>query len=160
MAESSDPPPLILVHRPPSLSFVEELLSRNFRILNTHSSSDPLPISLSRPASSIRAFVNVGRLPVNVELLSNLPSLQILVCTSVGLDHIDLAECKRRGVVVTNAGNAFSEDVADSAVGLLISVLRRIPAADRFVRSGNWAEFGDFPLGIKVCWKSNSQFRM
>jgi hydroxypyruvate reductase 2 len=39
---------------------------------------------------------------------------------------------------------------------LLISVLRRIPAADRYVRSGNWAKFGDFQLGSKVCSKSQT----
>ncbi|VVA91108.1 unnamed protein product [Arabis nemorensis] len=153
MSESSVPPPLILVHRPSSLTYMADLLNRNFRVLTIPSSSDPLPIFLSRHASSIRAFVNIGRLPVTGELLSYLPSLEILVCTSVGLDHIDLAECNRRGVAVTNAGDAFSEDVADSAVGLLISVLRRIPAADRFVRSGNWVELGDFPLGSKVSGK-------
>ncbi|KFK43521.1 hypothetical protein AALP_AA1G136200 [Arabis alpina] len=154
MSASSVPPPLILVHRPPSLTFTADILSRNFRILTIPSSSDdPLPIFLSRHASSIRAFVNIARLPVTGELLSYLPSLQIIVNTSVGVDHIDLAECKRRGIVVTNGGDAYSEDVADTAVSLLISVLRRIPAADRFVRSGSWVESGDFPLGIKVSGK-------
>ncbi|ESQ35576.1 hypothetical protein EUTSA_v10008209mg [Eutrema salsugineum] len=152
MADSSDPP-LVLVHRRPSLDYFDELLSRNFRVLNLHDSSDPLPIFLSRHASSVRAFVNVGRLEIDAELLSHLPSLQLLVCTSVGTDHVDLAECMRRGVAVTNAGDAFSEDVADCAVGLLISVLRRIPAGDRFVRSGNWAKSGNFQLGTKVSGK-------
>lgn len=159
MTESSDPP-LVLIHRPPSLTFMDETLSREFRTLITDTSSESLPSFLSRHASSARAFVVVGRLPVTEELLSHLPSLQILVCTSVGIDHIDLAACKRRDLVITNAGNAFSDDVADCAVGLLLSVLRRIPAADRYVRSGNWAKFGDFQLGSKVCSKSNSQFRI
>ncbi|EFH66199.1 oxidoreductase family protein [Arabidopsis lyrata subsp. lyrata] len=152
MTESSDPP-LVLIHRPPSLTFMDETLSREFRTLITDTSSESLPSFLSRHASSARAFVVVGRLPVTEELLSHLPSLQILVCTSVGIDHIDLAACKRRDLVITNAGNAFSDDVADCAVGLLLSVLRRIPAADRYVRSGNWAKFGDFQLGSKVCSK-------
>ncbi|CAA7039154.1 unnamed protein product [Microthlaspi erraticum] len=155
MVESLDPP-LVLVHRPPSLDYFDELLSRNFQVLNTHVSSDPIPIFLSRHAASVRAFVNIGRLTIDAELLSHLPSLQLLICTSVGVDHVDLAECKRRGVSVTNAGDAFSEDAADCAVGLLISVLRRIPAADRYVRSGNWAKFGAFhcfQLGSKVSGK-------
>ncbi|CAN8293977.1 unnamed protein product [Cochlearia groenlandica] len=153
MAESSDLP-LILVYRPPSLDYMDDILRRNFRLLTIDAtSSEPLSISLSRHASSVRALVNTGILPVTNEILSHLPSLQILVCTSVGVDHVDLAACKRRGVAVTNAGDAFSEDVADSAVGLLISVLRRIPAADRFVRSGNWAKSGDFDLSSKVSGK-------
>ncbi|VYS45859.1 unnamed protein product [Arabidopsis thaliana] len=153
MAESSEPP-VVLLHRPPSLTFMDEILTREFRTLITDtSSSESLPSFLPRHASSARAFVITGRLPVTEELLSHLPSLQILVCTSVGIDHIDLAACKRRGIVITNAGNAFSDDVADCAVGLLISVLRRIPAADRYVRAGNWAKFGDFQLGSKVSGK-------
>ncbi|CAN8312072.1 unnamed protein product [Cochlearia groenlandica] len=153
MSESSDPPPLILVHRPASMIYMDELLSRNYRILNIHTSPDPLPIFLSRHAASVRTFVNIGRLKIDAEILSNLPSLRLLVCTSVGVDHVNLAECKRRGVSVTNAGDAFSEDVADFAVGLLISVLRRVPAADRYVRSGGWAKSGDFQLGFKVSGK-------
>ncbi|KAL1198174.1 Glyoxylate/hydroxypyruvate reductase HPR3 [Cardamine amara subsp. amara] len=152
MSESSDPP-LVLLHRLPSFNYFDENLSRDFRILNTDTLSEPLPIFLSRHAASIRAIVSVGGLSITSELISHLPSLQILVCTSVGVDHVDLAECKRRGIAVTNAGNAFSDDVADFAVGLLISVLRRIPAADRYVRSGNWENLGDFQLGSKVSGK-------
>nr|VDC65556.1 unnamed protein product [Brassica rapa] len=149
MEESSESP-LVLVHRPPTLAYMDDHLSRNFRLLNAHLSPDPLPVFLSRHAASVTAFVNIGRLKIDAELLSHLPSLQLLVCTSVGTDHVDLSECKRRGIAVTNAGDAFSDDVADCAVGLLLSVLRRIPAGDRYVRSGNWSKPGQFQLGIKI----------
>ncbi|KAF8104526.1 hypothetical protein N665_0171s0032 [Sinapis alba] len=145
--------PVVLVHRPPKMTYMDELLSRNFQILNIPTSPESLPIFLSRHASSIRAFVNIRRLKIDADLLSHLPSLQLLVCTSVGTDHVDLAECKRRGIAVTNAGDAYSEDVADCAVGLLISVLRRIPAAGRYLRAGKWGKLGDFQLGIKVSGK-------
>ncbi|KAF8099870.1 hypothetical protein N665_0236s0031 [Sinapis alba] len=149
MSESSESP-LVLVHRPPTLPYMDHHLSRNFRLLNAHASPDPLTVFLARHASSVTAFVNIGRLKIDAELLTHLPSLQLLVWTSVGIDHVDLAECKRRGIAITNAGDAFSDDVADCAVGLLISVLRRIPAGDRYVRSGKWAKPGEFQLGIKV----------
>ncbi|KAJ4889811.1 Glyoxylate/hydroxypyruvate reductase HPR3 [Raphanus sativus] len=149
MAES----PLVLVHRPPTMKYMDEPLSRYYRILTTHTSSDPLPIFLSRHASSVRAVVSIGRFKIDADFLSHLPSLQLIVCTSVGTDHVDLPECKRRGISVTNAGGAYSEDVADYAVGLLISFLRRIPAADRYVRSGKWAKYGEFQLGIKLSGK-------
>ncbi|KAG8496007.1 hypothetical protein CXB51_009363 [Gossypium anomalum] len=57
----------------------------------------------------------------------------LALATSAGLNHIDLPACWSRGIVVTNASLAFAEDVADCAVGLLIDVLRRISAADRFI---------------------------
>nr|VDC64116.1 unnamed protein product [Brassica rapa] len=150
MAEES---PLVLVHRPPTMKYMDEPLTRYYRILTTHTSSDPLPLFLSRHASSVRAVVSIGRFKIDAGFLSRLPSLQLIVCTSVGTDHVDLPECNRRGIAVSNAGEAYSEDVADYAVGLLISFLRRIPAADRYVRSGEWAKCGEFQLGIKLSGK-------
>jgi hydroxypyruvate reductase 2 len=66
------------------------------------------------------------------------------------VDHVDLAGCARRGVIVAGAGKIFSVDVADHAVGLLIAVLRRVSAADRYVRAGLWPAQGDYPLTSKV----------
>uniref|UniRef100_J3KUL4 D-isomer specific 2-hydroxyacid dehydrogenase NAD-binding domain-containing protein n=2 Tax=Oryza brachyantha TaxID=4533 RepID=J3KUL4_ORYBR len=51
------------------------------------------------------------------------------------------------------AGNTFSPDVADHAIGLLIAVLRRISAADRYVRRGLWASRGEYQLGSKLSGK-------
>ena len=66
------------------------------------------------------------------------------------MDHIDLAECARRGVAVANSGTVYSTDVADHAVGMLLDVLRRVSAAQRFLRRGLWPLQGDYPLGTKV----------
>ncbi|CAN1165985.1 Glyoxylate/hydroxypyruvate reductase HPR3 [Linum perenne] len=92
--------------------------------------------------------------PVTSDFLDLFPSLGIVVCSSVGVDHVDLAECRRRGVAVTNAGSAFAEDVADYGVALLIDVLRKVSAADRYVRAGSWPVKGEYPLGSKVCSSS------
>lgn len=70
--------------------------------------------------------------------------------SSVGVNHIDVAECCRRGIKVTNAGDAFTEDVADYAIGLLIDVLRRLSSADRFVRDRMWPVKGEYPLASKL----------
>uniref|UniRef100_A0A803LQV6 D-isomer specific 2-hydroxyacid dehydrogenase catalytic domain-containing protein n=1 Tax=Chenopodium quinoa TaxID=63459 RepID=A0A803LQV6_CHEQI len=84
------------------------------------------------------------------DTLDCLPSLECVVAHSVGYDHIDLSECRRRGISVANVGDAFSDDVADCAVGLLIDVLRKVSAAHRFVRAGSWPEQVAFPLGSRV----------
>lgn len=90
-------PPVVLVHRPPALDFIDEPLSRHsFNVLYTFTSPDPLPDFLSTHAASVRAVVSLGKLPMTSEFISNLPSLGIVVCASVGFDHIDLAECRRR----------------------------------------------------------------
>lgn len=54
---------------------------------------------------------------------------------------------------MANAGTVFSDDVADTAVGLLIDVLRRVTASDRYVCDGLWPVKGDYPLGFKLSGK-------
>ncbi|CAL5036086.1 unnamed protein product [Urochloa decumbens] len=99
-----------------------------------------------------RAAVIVGGRSVRVDasFLDATPSIAFVFSTGAGVDHIDLRECARRGVAVANSGTVYSADVADHAVGMLIDVLRRISAAERFVRSGLWPAHGEYPLGTKV----------
>ena len=87
---------------------------------------------------------------VDAAFLDAVPSLGFVFSTGAGVDHIDLHECARRGVAVANSGTVYSADVADQAVGMLIDVLRRVSAAERFVRRGLWPVQGDYPLGNKV----------
>lgn len=68
---------------------------------------------------------------------------------SVGLDKIDLARCKEKGIRVANTPDVLTDDVADLAIGLILAVLRRICESDRYVRSGEWKK-GEFKLTTKV----------
>ncbi|KAK9275998.1 hypothetical protein L1049_005529 [Liquidambar formosana] len=152
IVENEEPQlPQILIHRLPSfdLPFKAQLVTR-FRLIDPYASSDPTAFFSSPQAQSVRVLLPVGPSPVTADTLRCLPSLQCVIGSSAGVDHIDLAECRRRGIAVTNAGSAFSEDVADYAVGLLIDVLRRLSAADRYVRSGSWPVKGEYPLGSKL----------
>ena len=80
-----------------------------------------------------------------------LAAVRCLVSTAAGVDHIDLAECAHRGVAVANSGTVYSADVADHAVGMLVDVLRRVSAAERFVRRRLWLlQDGGYPLASKV----------
>ncbi|WOG90288.1 hypothetical protein DCAR_0209531 [Daucus carota subsp. sativus] len=137
--------PLVLIHQWSSsnLNFNDWLQAR-FRLLEPNHPAFPF---LSK---SCRALVCVGAAPLTSENLRQYPSLELVVGTSTGLDHIDIALCHRSGVKVTNVGNAFSEDVADYAVGLYMDVLRRISAADRFSRTGMWPVMGSYALGSKL----------
>ncbi|XP_024994435.1 glyoxylate/hydroxypyruvate reductase HPR3 [Cynara cardunculus var. scolymus] len=116
-------------------------------IINPLDPSDP---SFLIHGPSARAVIVLGPSPLKSEHLDQYPSVEIVVGTSAGVDHIDLAECRRRNIHVTGAGDAFSEDVADYAIALLLDVLRRVSAADRYVRSGLWPVIGDYPLGNKL----------
>src|SRR5262245_50430588 len=87
----------------------------------------------------IRAIATRGELGASAALIEALPELEIIACYGVGIDRIDLAAASRRGIRVTNTPDVLTGDVADMAVGLTLAVSRRIPAADEYVRSGNWA---------------------
>lgn len=144
--------PLVLVHRLPSFDIpLTPLLQSHFIVLDPHHSSHSPPNSfLYSQAQSVRALVVYGPCPLTADTIRLLPSLELVVATSAGVDHIDVSECRLRGITVTNAGDAFSEDVADYAVALLVGVLRRLTAADRYVRSGLWRLNVEYPLGSKV----------
>ena len=87
---------------------------------------------------------------INAELMDALPKLKIVACMSVGVDNVDLAAAKARGIRVTNAPDVLTDDVADIAISLLLGVARRIPQADRYVREGKWAAKGAMPLATKL----------
>ncbi|XVF52776.1 hypothetical protein PTKIN_Ptkin05aG0045900 [Pterospermum kingtungense] len=152
---SSENLPVVLVHRLPAFKLLFNPSSRDrllahFHLLDPHDSPEPHDSFLSHHAHSIRAIITIGPTPVTPEFLDRLPRLGLVAATSAGLDHIDLPACWSRGIAVTNASLAFSEDVADCAVGLLIDVLRTISAADRFVRGRLWPVKKEYPLGFKL----------
>jgi len=90
-------------------------------------------------APKVRAIATRGELGANAGLIGRLPALEIISCYGVGTDAIDLAAARARGIRVTNTPDVLTGDVADIAVGLALSIMRRIPAADAYVRSGTWA---------------------
>lgn len=94
---------------------------------------------LAECGPSIRAIATRGELGASAELIAALPRLELIACYGVGTDAIDLAAARARGVRVTNTPDVLSGDVADLAVGLSLAAMRRIAAADAYVRSGAWA---------------------
>jgi len=86
-------------------------------------------------------------------VLSN-AKVKVIATYSVGYDHIDLEAATRRGIPVGYTPEILVEAVADLAVGLMITLARRVIEGDRLVRSGEaykvWGEF----LGTEVWGKT------
>ncbi|MBV9151875.1 MAG: 2-hydroxyacid dehydrogenase [Alphaproteobacteria bacterium] len=80
------------------------------------------------------------------EIIEALPRLEIIACMGIGVDRIDLACAKARAIHVTNTPDVVTEDTADIALGLMLSVERRLMEGDRFVRRGNWLK-GELQFG-------------
>jgi D-3-phosphoglycerate dehydrogenase len=71
----------------------------------------------------------------------------------VGVDAIDLAAARARGIAVTNTPDVLTEEVADMAFALLLATARAIPEGDAYVRSGAWAKQGPMRLATRVWGK-------
>jgi lactate dehydrogenase-like 2-hydroxyacid dehydrogenase len=78
-------------------------------------------------------------------LMARFPELEIVSSFGVGYDHMDVKWATAHNVVLTNTPDVLTEEVADTALGLLLCTVREFPQAERFVRAGKWLERG-YPL--------------
>jgi lactate dehydrogenase-like 2-hydroxyacid dehydrogenase len=104
---------------------------------------------LAAHGADYEALVTSAAVGADAALLARLPRLKVISSFGVGLDKIDLAAARARGVAVGYTPDVLNDCVADTAWGLLIDVARGFSAADRFVRRGEWAQ-GPYRLGRKV----------
>jgi lactate dehydrogenase-like 2-hydroxyacid dehydrogenase len=77
--------------------------------------------------------------------MAQFPKLEIISSFGVGYDHIDATWAGAHGIVVTNTPDVLNEEVADTALGLLLCTVREFPQAERYLRAGKWLEKG-YPL--------------
>jgi lactate dehydrogenase-like 2-hydroxyacid dehydrogenase len=77
--------------------------------------------------------------------MNGLPRLEIISSFGVGYDHIDTVWAGAHGITVTNTPEVLTEEVADTALGLLLCTAREFSQAERYLRSGRWAQ-RDYPL--------------
>ncbi|KAJ6797121.1 glyoxylate reductase [Iris pallida] len=140
----------------PMNSYLEEELSRRCKLFRLW--EPPTPESrrdfLRENAGSIRALVGNTTVGADAETIDLLPGLEIVASFSVGLDKVDLAKCREKGIRVANTPDVLTEDVADLAIGLAVSTMRRICESDRYVRAGKWESHGDYKLTTKFSGKA------
>uniref|UniRef100_A0A1J3K5Z3 Glyoxylate/hydroxypyruvate reductase A HPR2 n=1 Tax=Noccaea caerulescens TaxID=107243 RepID=A0A1J3K5Z3_NOCCA len=136
----------------PMSSYLENELQKRFSLVRFWNSPEK-SVLLETHRDSIRAVVGNASAGADAQLIDELPKLEIVSSFSVGLDKIDLAKCKEKGIRVTNTPDVLTEDVADLAIGLILALLRRLCECDRYVRSGKW-KTGDFQLTTKFSGKT------
>jgi lactate dehydrogenase-like 2-hydroxyacid dehydrogenase len=97
-------------------------------------------------AQRVRAMAVCGPVePINEALMSRFPCLEIVSSFGVGYDHVDAKWAGAHGVTVTNTPDVLNEEVADTALGLLLCTVREFPQAERYLRAGKWVE-KSYPL--------------
>lgn len=88
---------------------------------------------------------------VDQALLDACPRIRMIATGSVGYNHIDLAACSRRDVVVTITPDVLTEATADMGFALLMATARRVTESERWLRQGHWERWAwDQFLGADV----------
>ena len=78
--------------------------------------------------------------PITESVMHAAKQLRVISTISVGVDHIDLNAATRAGIPVGHTPGVLVDSTADLALGLMIALTRRIPEADRWMRSGQWSQ--------------------
>ena len=134
-------PHILAVAKP--MALIAARLQANFQV---HALDDA---SLADLAPQILGIWASGESKVTAELIAQLPVLRVIAVMGVGYDGIDVAAAKARGVVVSHTPDVLNDDVADLAIALMLCAARQLPAADRFVRAGQWPK-APMPLARKM----------
>lgn len=122
-------------------------LQQAYRVHDRLHETDPAAFDAVAPR--IRAIAASGESKVPASLIERLPALEIVSVMGVGYDGVDVAAAKARGVTVTHTPDVLNDEVADTTLGLMLCAARQLPAADRFVRAGEWTQ-GPMPLQRKM----------
>jgi lactate dehydrogenase-like 2-hydroxyacid dehydrogenase len=105
---------------------------------------------LAEVGPRVRGLARGGHAPIDRALIERLPRLEIIASFGVGYDGIDVTAAAERGIVVTNTPDVLTEEVADTALGLLLMTVRELSAAERYLRAGRWPVEGPYPLSASL----------
>ena len=120
---------------------VIDRLAEQFEVVRIESAD---PALVTPDMQDVKAVAVAGRLPG--ALMQALPQLEIIANFGVGYDGVEVAHAAAKGIAVSNTPDVLTEEVADTAVGLLLNTLRQLPQAEQWLRQGRWSRDGAFPL--------------
>ncbi len=118
---------------------IQRVLDERYEMVRLPPDAADLPSFLTAHANRIVGAVTVAQQGIAATLVDQLPALAIVAISGVGFDAVDLDQARARGIRVTNTPDVLNDDVADLAIAMMLNVYRRLPEADRFVRTGEWA---------------------
>jgi lactate dehydrogenase-like 2-hydroxyacid dehydrogenase len=139
----SSKPILLLVGpaRPPVVQALESV----FQVHPLLEAKDPAA-SLPTLLGEVRAIaVFDSSQKIDAQFLQRFPKLKIVSSFGVGYDHVDATWAGEHGITVTNTPDVLDEEVADTALGLLLCTVRKLPQAMRYLQEGRWPQ-APFPL--------------
>jgi lactate dehydrogenase-like 2-hydroxyacid dehydrogenase len=129
----------------PAKPLLAEGLEPAFTVHRLIEANDPNTF-LNGIADRVRAFaVTYSNQKIDAEFMRRFPKLEIVSSFGVGYDHVDAGWAGAHDIVVTNTPDVLNEEVADTALGLLLCTVREFPQAERYLRAGKWLQ-APYPL--------------
>jgi glyoxylate reductase len=146
--------PLVIVTR----KLPDVIETRMMELFDTRLNLTDTPMSAAQIVAAVKqADVLVPTVTDRIDagVLSQAgPELKLIASFGTGVDHIDLATARQRGITVTNTPGVLTEDTADMTMALILAVARRIAEGERLIRAGKWQGWGPtFMLGHRLWGK-------
>uniref|UniRef100_A0A914KYL3 D-isomer specific 2-hydroxyacid dehydrogenase catalytic domain-containing protein n=1 Tax=Meloidogyne incognita TaxID=6306 RepID=A0A914KYL3_MELIC len=116
-----------------------------------HDSPGQMPRTLlEEKIVDVDALFCLVRDKIDSQILEKAKNLKMIGTMSVGYEHINLEECKRRGIRVGYTPDVLTETVAELGMALILATARRLPEAINSVKSGGWRTWSPYYM----CGKS------
>jgi lactate dehydrogenase-like 2-hydroxyacid dehydrogenase len=133
-SKQENPMPIEILQTGKLHATCEAALAARYTVHKLHEASDKAAF-IAEIAPRVRAVAGGN---VDAALLAQFPKVEIIANFGVGYDTIDTKAARAANVRVTNTPDVLNDAVAELTIGLMISLARRIPQGDRFVRDGKW----------------------
>jgi glyoxylate reductase len=116
--------------------------TRMMELFNVRLNLDDEPMSKAQLIDAVKAadvLVPTVTDQIDAAILAQAgPRLKLIAHYGTGVDNIDLATARQRGITVTNTPDVLTEDTADMTMALILAVPRRLAEGERVLRSGQW----------------------
>jgi lactate dehydrogenase-like 2-hydroxyacid dehydrogenase len=143
MTMAGDKPDVLLVG--PNKPVMVQGLGPNVNLHKTGDAADAEAFVTS-VAGKVRAVaIAATHERMGEQYMRQFPKLELIASFGVGYDHVDAKWAGEHGITVTNTPEVLNEEVADTALGLLLSTVREFPQAERYLRAGKWMK-AQYPL--------------
>ena len=138
--------PVVVVSR----KLPEVVETRLMELFDTRLNRDDKPMSQAELKAAMKladVFVPTVTDRIGRDVLSEAgPQCRLIASFGTGVDHIDLAAAREKGITVTNTPGVLTADTADMTMALLLAVSRRLCEGERLVRGGKWAGWGPMAM--------------
>jgi glyoxylate reductase len=146
--------PVVIVTR----KLPDAIETRMMELFDTRLNHDDRPLSkaeLVEAAKQADILVPTITDRIDAAVLSQAgPQLKLIANFGTGVDHIDLASARSRGITITNTPGVLTEDTADMTMALILAVPRRLAEGIQVMRSGEWSGWSPtFMLGHRIWGK-------